>query len=665
MRRNPESPHMDFDDGLRRRAESRLLSMGRVQPPSLCGDEVLRQLHELQVHQVELELQNEELCRINAELSDNRELNSRILQSLPARIAVIDRHGMIIAVNRSWTDFQLRNGLPVRGVGSDYLDASHLAVTYGESAPKVRNGIESVLGGASSPFVMEHLCVTPTEGRQLNLVTVVPLSDGDDGCVISHYDITESKRVEDALKASEEHFQLLFERSGVGIALVRADDQVISRVNEKFCTLFGYSSEALYGVDVLTLIHPNSRQACNQKFRSLASGGLCDFTQETRCLHHNGSIIWVSFVVSNMELGAPDQQCHIVVAQETTLRKLAEDALKSSEERYEHLFEMNLNGVLLIESGTGAILDSNTAGLTMYGHSRAAMLGLTFSDLSAGTDDANVWLQEDHAYFPLQWHTRRDGSSFPAEISARCFEYHGRMVQVAAIRDISDRVRDEEKLKIALENNRSLHEHMQKAIEDERIAISRDIHDDLGQSLSILRLGIESLMEQRGMEEARPQLGRLYKNTDLAIETIRRIAGNLRPPLLDSIGLTAAIEWQAHEFRKYSGIECFVMLNNHVDYLDKQRSTALIRIVQEGLTNVVRHAEASEVALSLCERGGELILEISDDGCGITEKELRASTSYGMMGMEERARSCRGELQVLGTPGVGTVLRLTLPLEEA
>ncbi len=544
MKENPESQKSAFESGLRRRAESHLHAMERVAPSPLSSHDMVRQFHELQLHQIELEMQNDELSRINAEL-------------------------------------------------------------------------------------------------------------------------TEKRGFEQALKVSEEHFELLFERCGVGIALVRADDQCIGRVNEKFCTLLGYSKGELTGVDVLTLIHREGRHTCNGKFGQLASGNLCDFTQEIRCLHANGSVIWLSLVVSNMVMDDAHQLCHIVVVKEITIRKLAEDALKSSEERYEHLFEMNLNGVLLIECGTGSLLDVNSAGLTMYGYSRAAILGLTFAGLSADAADTAEVLQEENAYFPLRWHVRKDGSRFPVEISAHRFEYHGQMVYVAAIRDISDRVQNEEKLNIALENNRALHEHLHTAIEEERIAISRDIHDDLGQSLSIIKLGIESLMEQNGMAEVQPQLDRLWKNTDQAIETIRRLAGNLRPPLLDSVGLTAAIEWQVHEFRKYSGIECFVMLNNHVDHLDKQRSTALIRIIQESFTNIVRHAGATEVALSLCERDGELILEISDNGCGITEQQLVAATSYGMMGMGERARSCRGTLLVNGMPGVGTVLRLTLPLGES
>jgi signal transduction histidine kinase len=153
-------------------------------------------------------------------------------------------------------------------------------------------------------------------------------------------------------------------------------------------------------------------------------------------------------------------------------------------------------------------------------------------------------------------------------------------------------------------------------------------------------------------------------NIDLLIGTVQRIAADLRPPLLDNLGLAAAIGWQVNEFTRRSGIECLTMLNEDADPSDPQTATTIVRIVQEALTNVIRHSEATEVCISLCRNDDGLLLEISDNGRGVSEQEIAARDSYGLIGMQERARICHGVLTVTGSPGCGTRLRLTIPIEK-
>ena len=158
-------------------------------------------------------------------------------------------------------------------------------------------------------------------------------------------------------------------------------------------------------------------------------------------------------------------------------------------------------------------------------------------------------------------------------------------------------------------------------------------------------------------------MNEMRASVDQLTARVQRIAADLRPPLLDNMGLTAAIEWYAAEFSKRSGLECYVMLNENIDPLDPYTATAVMRIVQEGLTNVVRHARATEVSVSLCKRDNKLILEISDNGCGIAEDQITSSEAYGIMGMQERARICHGEMEINGKTGCGTILHLTVPLD--
>lgn len=200
--------------------------------------------------------------------------------------------------------------------------------------------------------------------------------------------------------------------------------------------------------------------------------------------------------------------------------------------------------------------------------------------------------------------------------------------------------------------------------EKERLAISRDIHDDFGQNLTILKLDLEliNLKKCTDCKILDETLTSMLKNTDLAIAKVKQIASNLRPPLLDSLGLAAAIEWQIHEARKRSTIEFFVLLNEDNGSLDQKALTAMMRIFQEGLTNIVRHSQATEVTVSLCKRGDRLLLELTDNGCGITAEQIASSESFGLMGMYERARGCEGDLKIASTPVGGTTLLFSIPL---
>jgi signal transduction histidine kinase len=207
-------------------------------------------------------------------------------------------------------------------------------------------------------------------------------------------------------------------------------------------------------------------------------------------------------------------------------------------------------------------------------------------------------------------------------------------------------------------------EYLLTVQENERLAISRDIHDDFGQNLTVLKLDLEMInlkkcVDCKILDES---LTSMRKNIDLSIAKVQQIASNLRPPLLDSVGLAAAIEWQINEVRKRSTIEFFVLLNEDNGSLDQKASTAMMRIFQEGLSNIVRHSQATEVTVSLCKRDDRLLLELTDNGCGITPVQVASPKSLGLMGMYERARNCGGELRIVRNPDGGTTLVFSIPL---
>jgi signal transduction histidine kinase len=202
---------------------------------------------------------------------------------------------------------------------------------------------------------------------------------------------------------------------------------------------------------------------------------------------------------------------------------------------------------------------------------------------------------------------------------------------------------------------RELAEHLQSAREAERARIAHEIHDELGAALTAVKLNLSWYVEKgtggrRGIDTRLEDALRVVED---AIRTVRRIATELRPSLLDNLGLTAAIEWQAAEFRKRASIRCTVDLEQIDGKVSSQVETAVFRMVQESLTNVARHAHASAVSIVGRIEEGMLRVEIADNGNGFELAQLEGSTSLGIRGMIERARMHDGEVNVVAAPGKG------------
>ena len=196
--------------------------------------------------------------------------------------------------------------------------------------------------------------------------------------------------------------------------------------------------------------------------------------------------------------------------------------------------------------------------------------------------------------------------------------------------------------------------------------MARDVHDELGQSLTALKMDLSWLGKKMPKEQGNLQekISFMSGHVDETVKVVRRIATELRPGVLDDLGIVAAIEWQLHEFQDRSGIACRFSSQREAIALGKGQSTAVFRISQETLTNVARHADASQVEVSLEEVEGDVILRVSDDGKGIEESNMHDPKSLGLLGMRERAFLFGGEVRIDGRPGEGTTVTVRIPLGE-
>ena len=236
---------------------------------------------------------------------------------------------------------------------------------------------------------------------------------------------------------------------------------------------------------------------------------------------------------------------------------------------------------------------------------------------------------------------------------------------------ITWRVQAAEEINISREQLRALSLKQQTMIEDERKRIALEIHDELGQFLTALKMEIHLLKKKisenkiaaDGQNELNDKIRELSQLIDTTIASVRRISTDLRPPILDDLGLVAAIDWQAREFQRRTSIPCVLSTNIENTNLNSDFSTAIFRIFQEALTNITRHAEAKNVAVKLERKNQKLILRVEDNGKGFKPDYIKENHSLGILGMQERARLIGGDLNVFKGNGSGTIVELTAPLE--
>lgn len=233
------------------------------------------------------------------------------------------------------------------------------------------------------------------------------------------------------------------------------------------------------------------------------------------------------------------------------------------------------------------------------------------------------------------------------------------------IMDITERKRTVDALKRSQELLRELTAYQERIREEERKRIAREIHDELGQTLLALRIDV-SMLDARTVR-SHPRLNERVRlalqHLDATVKTVRGIINNLRPAALD-LGLNAAIEWQVAEFRRRTGIACELLMIDREFAVDEARATSLFRILQESLTNVIRHAKATQVIVELYQERARLVMKISDNGIGLRPGP-HAGTSFGLVGMEERVHALNGEFLISSTPGKGTVITVHIPLHAA
>jgi PAS domain S-box-containing protein len=369
------------------------------------------------------------------------------------------------------------------------------------------------------------------------------------------------------------------------------------------------------------------------------------------------------------------KQTNEALRRENAERKRAEEALRQSEDRLRLVIDtIPVMAWSLQPDGIVDFLNQrwmDYAGLSLEEYVADPMGPIHPEDIPRVTERWLVQMAVGEGYDDEMRLRRADG------------EYRWFMVRTAPLRDeqgtiikwygvstdIEDRKRAEDRLKATTKQLRALSASLQFAREEEGTRIAREIHDELGSALTSLKWDLESfdkvisesIDQSSPLRELSEKLAAMVRLSETTINAVRRISSELRPSVLDDLGLVPAIEWQARQFQARTGIICHCECSVETFDLNQDQSTAVFRILQEALTNVLRHAEATRVKIAMKEEAGEFVLTVSDNGRGITDDDKSRLQSLGLLGMRERAHLIGGEIDITGVAGQGTVVTVRVP----
>lgn len=459
--------------------------------------------------------------------------------------------------------------------------------------------------------------------------------------------------------------------SGFAMALIDSDHRFI-RANRMFCRMFSCKQGDISGKRCSDLLKFDICSGPDCPLRQIKQGEK-EFEREIRNYPVGQQRISFIYSAKPYKVTGKNEAGIIVSFMEITKRIEAEEALAESESMLTAINMASPLGIGLVRNRK--IIWANEAFFSMMKLKSGDLSGCRYMKHYLSGDEDEV-VERD--LFPIideisygQFETklkRIDGSLLDCMIFTYTVDFNNPdKGRILAIMDISDLKKTEKELLQSRENIRKLARHNELAREEERKHIAREIHDELGHVFTALKIDIKLLSDQLPIEK--PELvdssQKMIRLIDETIPKVRSISSRLRPSVLDHFGLIAAIEWQADDFRKRTGIECSLEISDKEINPDSETSTAVFRIFQESLTNVARHANAGLVAAEFGKQGENLYMKVIDNGEGINSDNVDVSNSFGMMGMHERAGAVGGKLAIEGVPGVGTTVTLSVPLNQS
>jgi PAS domain S-box-containing protein len=588
----------------------------------------------------------------------HRNADGAIISANPAALSIL---GLTLdqITGRASPDPPLRT---IHEDGSDFPAETHpwtAALKTGRPVRNIRMGVYNATG---------------TGLRWFNVVATPRFRPGEEVSfqVFETYrDVTDRLRAEAALAESEAKYRALVDTAGVGVATVDPEGR-LSYANPALCEMFGRTRDELAGVSLTTFIHPEDAGRIARHFADAIRTNRVDATLEFRAIHRDGHVIHLQANPTVSQYQGRVTGVSAIIRDVTEIMRM-EHALQSRQKWFEILFNSVSDAVYVHvfeapDGLPGKFIEVNDMACRRLGYSREELLGMRVQEIDAPETLAAVpaIMEKLRREKTAVWegvHVRKDGVRIEVEISNRLIDLEGTPVIFSTVRDVTERKRVEKELNGSHLKLRNLAQHLLHAREEERKTVAQEIHDELGQVLTALKMDFRWLERQleSSPERVREKIQGMTALTDQTIQRVQRISSDLRPRMLDDLGLAAAIEWLMGDFSRRTGIRCKTSVRITESRIGGNSAVAIFRIIQEVLTNVARHAKASRVSLQLSEADERLEILVRDDGIGITEAQASDARSYGLIGIRERAQGLGGNVSIHGETGKGATVAVSIP----
>jgi PAS domain S-box-containing protein len=549
------------------------------------------------------------------------------------------------------------------------IDGDRKKDIIGKSIFEVRPGINKfglleVFRRVFETGISEHYPVKFYEDEKLkawydNFVYRLP-----SGEIVAVYDnITERRQDEEMLQKSESKYRNLIEQAPDIIFIVDAEGNLL-HVNQTGQKMLGYSEDELHKIKTIDT-YPTDEMTIGRRrlkeFRTMRAGETMHFERLMR--RKDGTLFPVEINVGALQ----DGTAHAII-RDITERKQVEEALQQEKENFRHSLDDSPLGVR-IATIEGNTIYANKTILDFYGYdSLGEMQKTRLKDRYTPESYARAQKrkhQREHGDFSVTEYeisiVRKNGEIRHLQVYRNEVLWNGARQFQVIYKDITVHKKAEEELRNSKELLEKLNQHLHEVRENERAVISREIHDELGQSLTALKLDLNRMHKYiNANPEAVAKLESMIELVSNTIKDVQRISSDLRPGILDELGLISAIEWYCDEFEKRTGIRCHLKLDNS-DYDDSQINLTFFRVLQETLTNVIRHAKASSVIIKLHKVIKGATMTIHDNGIGIHEEKIRSNKSFGLISMRERVKQFNGTIDISSKKDYGTKLVIFIP----
>jgi PAS domain S-box-containing protein len=486
------------------------------------------------------------------------------------------------------------------------------------------------------------------------------------GLSIYFRDITENKKAQQRLEASERYFRALIENSSDAIVLMDEKGKIVY-LSPSTTRISGYTFEEMANAAEYILVHPDDRDADMRAFQEILARPGVNINRNHRIKHKLGHYIWLEGTYLNL-LHDPDVNAIIYNYHDITDRIQAEEKILLEKNLSESTIN-SLPGIFYLYDDTLKFFRWNQNFEKVSGYSGEEIANMSplefFADdekellrrkiegvFTSGTDEV-----EAHFY-------TKDRRRIPYYFNGSKVKINNRDYLIGMGIDITARVEAERKMKERTAEIEKLTAYLHHVREEERTHIAREIHDELGQQLTGLKMDaawIGKKLSQEG-EMIREKVRSMMDLIDHTIRSVRRISSDLRPGMLDDLGLIAALEWYCQEFQSRTNIPCHFKSDVESLNIERNLATNIFRVYQETLTNVARHSGASAVEAKLSTENDVIRLTIQDDGSGFDIDEVRVKKSLGLIGMRERAILFGGDLLIKSRVGEGTIVTLEIPM---